>query len=96
MLFSSSKGEIRENLRRLIKDFAAELRKEAETVQQRHAAKFVRFRARNSPHMMCNSLVEKTKPRVEKRIPNAVDEEDVDSEDDDSAPSDDELDNLKV
>jgi hypothetical protein len=45
---------------------------------------------------MWNSLVEKTKPRVEKRIPNAADEEDVDSEDDDSAPSDDELDNLKA
>jgi hypothetical protein len=48
-----------------------------------------------TPHM-CNSLVEKTKPTVEKRIPNAADEEDVDSEDDASAPSDDELDNLKA
>jgi hypothetical protein len=89
------KERFERNLRRLIKDFAAELRKEAETVQQRHAANFVRFRARNSAHMMCNSLVEKTKPTVEKRIPNAADEEDVDSEDDDSAPSNDELDNLK-
>jgi hypothetical protein len=89
------KERFERNLRRLIKDFAAELRKEAGTVEQRHVVNFVRFRARNSAHMMCNLHVEKTSPRVEKRIPNVADEEEVDSEDDDSTPSDDELDNLK-
>jgi len=89
------KERFERNLRRLIKDFAAELRKEAGTVEQRHVVNFVRFRARNSAHMMCNLLIEKTSPRVVKIIPNAADEEEVDSEDDDSAPSDDESDNLK-
>ena len=44
------------NLRRLLKLFAIELRKEAETPEQRAAAGFVRNRARNSAHIICNKL----------------------------------------
>jgi hypothetical protein len=44
------------NLRRLLKLFAVELRKEAETPGQRAAAGFVRNRARNSAHIICNKL----------------------------------------
>jgi hypothetical protein len=44
------------NLRRLLKLFAVELRKEAETPEQRAAAGFIGNRARNSAHIICNKL----------------------------------------
>lgn len=47
------------HLRRMLKDFAVQLRQEAGNVQQKHAAHFVRYRARNSAHMICSALVSK-------------------------------------
>ncbi|KAH6700531.1 hypothetical protein BKA61DRAFT_620717 [Leptodontidium sp. MPI-SDFR-AT-0119] len=44
------------NLRRLLKRFAVELRKEAANSQQQSAANFVRYWARNSAHIIRNSL----------------------------------------
>jgi hypothetical protein len=79
------------NLRRLLKDFATELRKEADTTQQRHAANFVRFRARNSAHMICNSL----RAGEKERAPKDVEDEGGGSEDADSDRSEDELENLQ-
>jgi len=49
------------NLRRLLKEFAIALRKEAETQDERHAANFVRVRARNSTYVICSSLGSKKK-----------------------------------
>ncbi|KAH7336691.1 hypothetical protein BKA65DRAFT_38287 [Rhexocercosporidium sp. MPI-PUGE-AT-0058] len=43
-------------LRRLLKDFAVDLRKEVETPKQKHAAHFVRYRARNTAHIICSEL----------------------------------------
>jgi hypothetical protein len=77
------------NPRRLLRDFSSELRKEAETVQQRHAANFVRFRARNSTHIICNSL----KPGRKQRVGNEPEEE---SENEDSDRSEDEVENLEI
>jgi hypothetical protein len=44
------------NLRILFKRFSADLGAEAENVQQRAVATFVRYRARNSAHIICNSF----------------------------------------
>ncbi|CZR67602.1 uncharacterized protein PAC_17501 [Phialocephala subalpina] len=44
------------NMRRLLKTFAAELKKEAESPAQRQAANFVRYRARNSAHRIRNTF----------------------------------------
>lgn len=66
------------NLRRMLRDFSSELRKEAETVQQRHAANFVRFRARNSAHIICNSLKPGRKPRVDNEPEEESEDEDSD------------------
>jgi hypothetical protein len=44
------------NLRRMLKLFAFDLRKEAENPKQKNAARFVRSRARNSAHIICRSL----------------------------------------
>ena len=78
------------NLRRLLKELAVELRKEAETVQQRDAAHFVRYRARNSAHMICNSLNQKRHARKPIQV-----ELDYISEDSDSGSSDDEVNDLQ-
>jgi hypothetical protein len=88
-LFIMEEGRFERNLRRLLKDFATELRKEAGSVQQRHAANFVRFRARNTAHMICNSLTKGLRKKVEHEA------EEEGSEEDDSEPSDDELENLQ-
>ncbi|KAH7399773.1 hypothetical protein BKA64DRAFT_670366 [Cadophora sp. MPI-SDFR-AT-0126] len=78
------------NLRRLLKEFAVGLRKEAETVDERHAANFVRIRARNSAYMICSNLDGK------KKIPKVVD---IDfeniSEESDVDGSDEEVDDLQ-
>jgi hypothetical protein len=78
------------NLRRLLKEFSAVLRKEAETPQQRRASQFVHIRARNSAYMICNSI---TKERTRRQ--NDIEFEYVLSEGSDSERSDDEVDDLQ-
>ncbi|KAJ8058189.1 hypothetical protein OCU04_012388 [Sclerotinia nivalis] len=51
-----SRERFERNLSRLLKGFAVELRKEAQTRGERQAAHLVRFRARNSAHMICSTL----------------------------------------
>lgn len=90
--------KLERNLRRLLNGFAIELRKEAETTQQRHAANFVRFRARNSAHMICNSLTKDLRPVMKPKVlqeANQAEEDDHGSEDEDSDRSDDEVQNLQ-
>jgi hypothetical protein len=77
------------NLRRLLKDFASELRKEAGTASQRQAAQFVRLRARNSAYMICDSIYKQGKPRPE------IVMEQEDSEETDSDDNDDDLDDMR-
>ncbi|KAL2059741.1 hypothetical protein VTL71DRAFT_10233 [Oculimacula yallundae] len=43
-------------LRRSLKAFGIDLRREARTNEQRDAAHFVRFRARNTAHIICNMM----------------------------------------
>lgn len=52
------------HLRRLLKEFAVELRKEAECEQHRQAAQFVRLRARNSAYIICSKLGNTQKVRT--------------------------------
>ncbi|RDL37225.1 uncharacterized protein BP5553_04658 [Venustampulla echinocandica] len=79
------------NLRRLLKDFAVGLRREAESKQERHAAHFVRLRARNSAYMICSTLSKKKAQKVDDIDP---DIENL-SEESDSDRSDDEVDYLQ-
>ncbi|KAE9376310.1 hypothetical protein N431DRAFT_462155 [Stipitochalara longipes BDJ] len=81
------------NLRRLLKGLATGLRKEAGTTQQRQAAHFVGCRARNSAHLICNSLEKDLRLDTRKRNRTDVEEE-CGSEENDSNPSEDELGNL--
>ena len=71
------------NLRRLLKEFAIALRKEAETQDERHAANFVRVRARNSAHMICTNLdhTKKAKEALDIEFENVSEESDVDTSD---------------
>jgi hypothetical protein len=55
-LNSISQARFERNLRRLLVTFATELKKEAKTPQEKRAAQFVRSRARNSAHIICNAL----------------------------------------
>jgi hypothetical protein len=97
-LFIIEQEKFERNLRRLLKDFATELRKEASTIQQHHAAHFVRFRARSSAHVICNSLIGDLVPRKkpnQQHEPNEIDEEDHDSDDDDADGPEDEVQNIQ-
>ena len=86
--------DFEKKLRRAFKQFGVELRKEADTKQQRDAAHFVRFRARNSAHIICNTLRPDGKttshplPQVK-----PIDEDFYESSD--SGHSDDEVDDLQ-
>jgi hypothetical protein len=82
-------------LRRFWKEFAIELRAEARTVPQRRAAHFVRYRARNSAHLICRELEEK-KNRIapENVVGTEVQQEDS-SDESGSDRSDDALDNMQ-
>jgi hypothetical protein len=51
------------NFRRILNNFSIELRKEAENSQQRSIAHFVRYRARNSAHVVRNSIFSPDKPQ---------------------------------
>lgn len=62
-------GRFERNLRRLLNSFAVDLKKEPTNQQERHAAQFVRFRARNSAHIICNSLSSESKPSLTLRTP---------------------------
>jgi hypothetical protein len=48
------------NFIRLLRRFAIELRKEAQTHSECQAARLVRFRARNTAHIICNIFVDKS------------------------------------
>jgi hypothetical protein len=93
------------NFRRLLKVFANGLMRESKTDQQRQTAKFVRVRARNSAHMICRNVSEfNGRPDTRARqlginlstedLTGAEGEDRV-SEDDESNPSGDELDDLQ-
>jgi hypothetical protein len=84
------------NLRRLLKQFAVDLRKEAENPQQRSTAHFVRSRAWNSAHVICKSLGQNepkptTKPLVvhvplEAEVVNDLSDSSSDSDSQDEPP----------
>lgn len=81
------------NFRQLLKRFALELRKDAETPQQRSAAHFVRYQARNTAHIIRNSIYSSETPREVVR-PNLIvlDEAaniEFDESESDSGPDDD-------
>lgn len=83
------------NLRRMLKEFAVHLRKEAASIQQRNAAHFVRFRARNSAHILCNRLCSRDKAPERKAEEPAQEADDADSEDSSSNESEDQADDLQ-
>lgn len=87
-LFDLEQERFERNLRRLLKEFAVELRKEANSEQERHATQFVRLRARNSAYIICRTLIDEKAPKIEN-----VEAEYV-SEGSESDQSDDEVDNL--
>ncbi|RDW58742.1 hypothetical protein BP6252_13218 [Coleophoma cylindrospora] len=71
------------NLRRLLKLFAVELSKEADTRQQRGAAGFVRQRARNSAHIICSKLYKNgSVPRKPITLPSSLEPLEDESDDD--------------
>ena len=93
-LASFSQEDVEKKLRRLFKRFGIELRKEADTSQQCRAAQFVRVRARNTAHMVCNAL--KPDARVSSlAMPKAKPLEVNLEESTDSDRSDEEMDDLK-
>ncbi|KAH8590416.1 hypothetical protein B0O99DRAFT_634829 [Bisporella sp. PMI_857] len=57
-------GELERIVRRLLKELAIDLRSEAESHEQRRAARFIRYRARNSAHLICNSFVAVRQPKA--------------------------------
>jgi hypothetical protein len=82
-------------LRRFLKEFAIELRAEARTIPQRRAAHFVRYRARNSAHLICRELMEnKIRIASENIVGTEVQQEDS-SDESGSDRSDDVLDNMQ-
>lgn len=58
-----SANKFERNFLRILNFFASELRKEAENPEQKSIAKFVRYRARNSAHIVRNSLYSLDKPQ---------------------------------
>lgn len=90
LLNNDDRERLERNLRRLLKEFAVGLRQEAASAQQRHAAHFVRLRARNSAHMICSSLSKKKKTVELKEV--GVE---YMSEESESDSSDDEVDDLQ-
>ncbi|TAQ87030.1 hypothetical protein B7494_g4654 [Chlorociboria aeruginascens] len=103
-----SRQRFERNLMRLLKGFAVELKKEAFTEHEKKVVHFVRFRARNSAHMLCNTLDDESSsksPRVDepssaaKEIEEIViddSDEEVDTlEDSESDTSEEVVDNLQ-
>jgi hypothetical protein len=80
------------NLRRLLSTFAAELKKEASNQQERHAAHFVRFRARNSAHIICSRLSPKSRSRA---VREPTFQADGQSDPSDSDQSEDDVDDMQ-
>ena len=79
-----SANKFERNFLRILNNFASELRKEAENPQQRSVAKLVRYRARNSAHIVRNALYSPDKPQ-EDIIPRfEVYHESIDKESDES------------
>jgi hypothetical protein len=89
-LFTLVSERFERNLRRLLKEFAVGLRREAESEQERHTAQFVRLRARNSAYIICTTLSKKKKEQGEVDV-----EVGYVSEESDSDRSDDEVDDLQ-
>ena len=79
-------------LQRLLTQLASELRREAETKLQRHAARFVKCYARNSAYIICHSLQKdfNTQPSSSK----GKSDSNSDTDDSDSGHSENELDDL--
>jgi hypothetical protein len=72
------------NLRRLLMIFAGELRLEAKSEDEQNAARFVKHRATNSAHMICNSLTDPTRKEKEKVQDQIEFQEESDGTDDES------------
>ena len=79
-----SANKFERNLLRILNKFASELRKEAENPQQRSIAKFVRSRARNSAHVILNSICSPEKAREDTIPKSMVLHEPIDSDSDES------------
>jgi hypothetical protein len=82
-------------LRRFLKEFAIELRAEARTVPQRRAAHFVRYRARNSAHLICRELKENKNRIAPENIAGTEAQQEDSSDESGSDGSDDALDNMQ-
>jgi hypothetical protein len=88
-LVTIARDRFERNLRRLLKEFAVALRKEAGSIQERRAAHFVHLRARNSAHIICDSLKKETTQRQDGNADEGL------SEESGSDQSDDEVDDLQ-
>jgi hypothetical protein len=92
-----SAEKLERNLRRLLKRFAVDLRKEAENLQQRCAAHFVRSRATNSAHIICSSLggnETKMTPKLFLHVPREAEAKELEDVSDNSSDSDNQDDEL--
>jgi hypothetical protein len=79
-LSSIDRERFERNLRRLLKGFASELRKEAKSKEERSASHFVALRATNSAHTICNKLNRTRTGRIT-RIPATEEQDDDDCSD---------------
>jgi hypothetical protein len=84
------------NLRRLLIIFASGLRIEASSIDEQNAARFVKHRATNSAHMICNNLTRKEEPESHIQLQEEGDEADDDSDSDRSEGAIDSLVHLEV
>lgn len=79
-------------LQRLLTQLASELRREAETKPQRQAARFVKYYARNSAYIICDSL--KKDLNIQPSSSKGKSDSNSDTDDSDSGRSENELDDL--
>jgi hypothetical protein len=95
-LSSIDRERFERNLRRLLKGFATELRKEAKSKEQKSASHFVALRATNSAHMICNKLNQTRNGRINRVSVNKDpdDESEDGSDDSQSESSEDGLDGI--
>jgi len=84
-LANTAADRFERTLRRFLKEFAMELRKEAKSDRQRHRAHFVHLRARNSAYMICDALnLRRAKVLRELELDDVSDDSDSYSSDDDA------------
>jgi hypothetical protein len=84
------------NLRRLLMIFASKLRVEAKTEDERNAARFVKHRATNSAHMICNRLNRTVSSQKNVEMKDEFDEPDDESDSDMSEGDIDDLHHLET